>query len=151
MNRYRLNDEWRNARVAERYKLEEREILDHLAEYGLTPDTMRENQKMSNLMKGYTTTSAIIHKTIYCERKEVEEACIQAIRSGDRIELKALHSDFDTHISSFQLIAPEYNSTLDIVTSNIPFGTTHVFDKAFDRSEGPVQRQALDAVHNYFF
>lgn len=82
--------------------------------------------------------------------KTTETVCFEREILCGRI-MKALHPDFDTHISSFQLIAPEYDGTFDIVTSNIPFGTTHVFDKAFDRSEDPVRRQALGAVHNYFF
>lgn len=109
LNRYRLNDEGRNARVAERYKFEERELLDPLAEYGITPDTMRENKEMANLMKGYATNTPVtIYKTINGERKELGEACFQAIRSGDGIELKALPV-----LKTAQYDSPAYKNLFD--------------------------------------
>ena len=38
-----------------------------------------------------------------------------------------------------------------MVTSNIPFGDTRIFDASFRKSDDPVRGQALKAVHNYFF
>ena len=38
-----------------------------------------------------------------------------------------------------------------MVSSNIPFGNTRVYDLDFDRSEDAVRKFSLAAVHNYFF
>ena len=38
-----------------------------------------------------------------------------------------------------------------MVSSNIPFGNTRVYDRNFDRSEDIVRKSSLAAVHNYFF
>lgn len=54
-------------------------------------------------------------------------------------------------IDGFQTIESAYDSYFDVVTSNIPFGDTRIFDTAFRKSDDPVRRQALKAVHNYFF
>ena len=54
-------------------------------------------------------------------------------------------------IDGFQTIESAYDSYFDVVTSNIPFGDTRIFDAAFRKSNDPVRRQALKAVHNYFF
>ena len=54
-------------------------------------------------------------------------------------------------IDGFQTIESAYDNYFDIVTSNIPFGDTRIFDAAFRKSDDPVRRQALKAVHNYFF
>lgn len=54
-------------------------------------------------------------------------------------------------IDGFQTIESAYDSYFDVVTSNIPFGDTRIFDAAFLKSGDPVRRQALKAVHNYFF
>ena len=47
---YRLNDEGRNARQAETYSFEERELTDSLTELGLTPGQLRDAHEMGNLM-----------------------------------------------------------------------------------------------------
>jgi len=54
-------------------------------------------------------------------------------------------------IDGFQTIEATYDDYFDVVTSNIPFGDTRIFDTAFRKSNDPVRRQALKAVHNYFF
>ena len=54
-------------------------------------------------------------------------------------------------IDGFQTIESAYDSYFDVVTSNIPFGDTRIFDASFRKSDDPVRRQALKAVHNYFF
>ena len=54
-------------------------------------------------------------------------------------------------IDGFQTIESAYDSYFDVVTSNIPFGDTRIFDTAFRKSDDPVRGQALKAVHNYFF
>lgn len=54
-------------------------------------------------------------------------------------------------IDGFQTIETAYDSYFDVVTSNIPFGDTRIFDASFRKSDDPVRRRALKAVHNYFF
>lgn len=54
-------------------------------------------------------------------------------------------------IDGFQTIETAYDSYFDVVTSNIPFGDTRIFDASFRKSDDPARRQALKAVHNYFF
>ena len=54
-------------------------------------------------------------------------------------------------IDGFQTIEATYDDYFDVVTSNIPFGDTRIFDTAFRKSNDPVRGQALKAVHNYFF
>ena len=54
-------------------------------------------------------------------------------------------------IDGFQTIETAYDDYFDVVTSNIPFGDTRIFDAAFRKSDDPVRGQALKAVHNYFF
>ena len=54
-------------------------------------------------------------------------------------------------IDGFQTIEATYDDYFDVVTSNIPFGDTRIFDTAFRKSDDPVRGQALKAVHNYFF
>lgn len=55
------------------------------------------------------------------------------------------------HAAGFQTIPEERNGYFDIVASNIPFGDTKVYDRAFERSDDPVRKQAQKGVHNYFF
>ena len=54
-------------------------------------------------------------------------------------------------IDSFQSIQPYYMNYFDVVSSNIPFGDTKVYDRDFERSDDKIRRFALGAVHNYFF
>ena len=54
-------------------------------------------------------------------------------------------------IDGFPTIESAYDSYFDVVTSNIPFGDTRIFDASFRKSDDPVRGQALKAVHNYFF
>lgn len=51
----------------------------------------------------------------------------------------------------FQSIGPQYEDYFDMVSSNIPFGNTAVYDRSFDKSIDEARQFALDAVHNYFF
>lgn len=51
----------------------------------------------------------------------------------------------------FQKAPADFNGHFDIVASNIPFGTTKIYDRAFDRSGDAARRQSLNAIHNYFF
>lgn len=49
-------------------------------------------------------------------------------------------------IDGFQTIESAYDSYFDVVTSNIPFGDTRIFDTAFRKSNDPVRRQALTTI-----
>ena len=51
----------------------------------------------------------------------------------------------------FQKAPADFNGYFDVVASNIPFGTTKIYDRAFDKSGEAARRQSLNAVHNYFF
>ncbi len=65
--------------------------------------------------------------------------------------LSSLYPESRVTIDSFQSIQPYYNNYFDVVSSNIPFGNTRVYDRDFDRSDDPVRKSSLGAVHNYFF
>ena len=65
--------------------------------------------------------------------------------------LSALYPESRVAIDGFQSIQPYYNNYFDMVSSNIPFGNTRVYDRDFDRSEDVVRKSSLAAVHNYFF
>ena len=83
--------------------------------------------------------------------KDVPEiTCFEKDKLTGRI-LSALYPDSKVIIDGFQTIQPYYNGYFDVVSSNIPFGDTRVYDRDFDRSGDPVRKGALNAVHNYFF
>lgn len=65
--------------------------------------------------------------------------------------LSSLYPKSRVTIDGFQSIQPYYNNYFDMVSSNIPFGNTRVYDRDFDRSEDAVRKSSLAAVHNYFF
>ena len=65
--------------------------------------------------------------------------------------LSSLYPESRVTIDGFQSIQPYYNNYFDMVSSNIPFGNTRVYDRDFDRSEDAVRKYSLAAVHNYFF
>ena len=65
--------------------------------------------------------------------------------------LSSLYPESRVTIDGFQSIQPYYNNYFDMVSSNIPFGNTRVYDRDFDRSEDVVRKFSLAAVHNYFF
>ncbi len=65
--------------------------------------------------------------------------------------LSSLYPESRVTIDGFQSIQPFYNNYFDVVSSNIPFGNTRVYDRGFDRSEDAVRKSSLGAVHNYFF
>lgn len=65
--------------------------------------------------------------------------------------LAALCPRDNVTIDSFQSIQPHYTNYFDVVSSNIPFGDTKVYDHDFDKSDDEIRRFALGAVHNYFF
>ena len=65
--------------------------------------------------------------------------------------LSSLYPESRVTIDGFQSIQSYYNNYFDMVSSNIPFGNTRVYDRDFDRSEDVVRKSSLAAVHNYFF
>ena len=65
--------------------------------------------------------------------------------------LSSLYPESKVNIEGFQSIQPYYNGYFDVVSSNIPFGNTRIYDRDFDRSDDPVRKSSLAAVHNYFF
>lgn len=83
--------------------------------------------------------------------KDVPEIhCFEKDRLTGRI-LSSLYPESRVTIDGFQSIQPYYNNYFDVVSSNIPFGNTRVYDRDFDRSEDAVRKFSLAAVHNYFF
>ena len=83
--------------------------------------------------------------------KEVPEIhCFEKDRLTGRI-LSSLYPKSRVTIDGFQSIQPYYNGYFDVVSSNIPFGNTRIYDRDFDRSDDPVRKSSLAAVHNYFF
>lgn len=89
---YELNDEGRIAKLARTYKYEERELpLKALAEWGVTPDIMREYKCMGDFMKGRVTDTPIpIRKQVNGEWKEMGEACFCTIGTNPKSELMVL-------------------------------------------------------------
>lgn len=83
--------------------------------------------------------------------KDVPEIhCFEKDKITGRI-LSFLYPDSKVNIGGFQTIPPHYNNYFDVVSSNIPFGDTNVYDRDFDKSSDPVRKSSLAAVHNYFF
>lgn len=92
LERYELNDEGRIAKLAQTYKYEERELpLKELAEWGVTPDVMREYKCMGDFMKGRVTDTPIpIRKQVNGEWKEMGEACFCTTGAYGKTELMVL-------------------------------------------------------------
>lgn len=83
--------------------------------------------------------------------KDVPEVhCFEKDKLTGKI-LSSLYPESRVTIDGFQSIQPFYNNYFDVVSSNIPFGNTRVYDRDFDRSEDAVRKSSLGAVHNYFF
>ena len=83
--------------------------------------------------------------------KDIPEVhCFEKDKLTGKI-LSSLYPESRVTIDGFQSIQPFYNNYFDVVSSNIPFGNTRVYDRDFDRSEDAVRKSSLGAVHNYFF
>lgn len=65
--------------------------------------------------------------------------------------LSHLYPEEQVHIDGFEQISPLKRNQFDLVTSNIPFSDTAVFDLSYSRSSDPAKVQASRRVHNYFF
>ena len=65
--------------------------------------------------------------------------------------LSHLYPQEQVYIDGFEQISPLKRNQFDLVTSNIPFSDTAVFDLSYSRSSDPAKVQASRRVHNYFF
>ena len=65
--------------------------------------------------------------------------------------LKQLYPDRNVRISGFEEISDRELNSYDVVASNIPFGTSAVFDLSYSRGKDPARMQAARSIHNYFF
>jgi adenine-specific DNA methylase len=79
-----------------------------------------------------------------------ETVCFEKDRLTGKI-LSHLHPDDKVHVRGFEEIENRPDKLFDLVTSNIPFGDTAIFDPLFSKSTDPAKRQATHAVHSYFF
>ncbi|MGJ1361164.1 N-6 DNA methylase [Sphingobacterium spiritivorum] len=65
--------------------------------------------------------------------------------------LKQLYPESNIRINGFEEIPEKEQNSYDVISSNIPFGDTSVFDLTYSRSKDPVKVQAARSIHNYFF
>jgi N12 class adenine-specific DNA methylase len=65
--------------------------------------------------------------------------------------LKQLYPHNTIQIKGFEEIPEKEQNSYDIITSNIPFGDTAVFDLSYSRSRDTAKVQAARSIHNYFF
>jgi N12 class adenine-specific DNA methylase len=65
--------------------------------------------------------------------------------------LKQLYPDNTIQIKGFEEIPEKEQNSYDIITSNIPFGDTSIFDLSYSRSSDAAKVQAARSIHNYFF
>jgi len=65
--------------------------------------------------------------------------------------LSSIFPDDRIRINGFEEIENRMDRTYDVITSNIPFGDTAVFDSTFSKSQDTVKRLSTQKVHNYFF
>ena len=65
--------------------------------------------------------------------------------------LKQLYPDRDIRIDGFETIPKRELNHYDVVASNIPFGTSPVFDLSYSRGSDVARVQAARSIHNYFF
>ena len=65
--------------------------------------------------------------------------------------LKQLYPESNIRISGFEEISEKEQNSYDVVSSNIPFGDTSVFDLSYSRSKDTAKVQAARSIHNYFF
>ena len=83
--------------------------------------------------------------------KDVPEIhCFEKDRLTGRI-LSSLYPESKVTIEGFQSIQPYYNGYFDVVLPISRLGNTRIYDRDFDRSDDPVRKSSLAAVHNYFF
>ncbi|MGA9637955.1 N-6 DNA methylase, partial [Flavobacterium sp.] len=65
--------------------------------------------------------------------------------------LKQLYPQSNIRVSGFEEITEKEQNSYDVITSNIPFGDTSIFDLSYSRSKDEAKIQASRSIHNYFF
>lgn len=65
--------------------------------------------------------------------------------------LSKLYPEHIIETGGFETIAESSKGIFDVVSSNIPFGDTSVFDLSYIRSKDTIKQQAARSLHNYFF
>lgn len=65
--------------------------------------------------------------------------------------LKQIYPDRSIRINGFEQMPERELNSYDVVASNIPFGTSSVFDLSYSRGNDPARVQAAKSIHNYFF
>lgn len=65
--------------------------------------------------------------------------------------LKQIYPDRNIRINGFEEIPERELNSYDVVASNIPFGTSSVFDLSYSRGKDAARVQAARSIHNYFF
>ena len=65
--------------------------------------------------------------------------------------LAHLYPDKKVRAEGFERIEKPFDGYFDAAVSNIPFGDVAVFDPTFSASESVGRRNAVKAIHNYFF
>ncbi|REC62337.1 DNA methylase [Chryseobacterium pennae] len=65
--------------------------------------------------------------------------------------LELLHPEADIRVAGFESIADQEAGFYDLIVSNIPFGTSSVFDLSFSRGKDEARKIAAKNIHNYFF
>lgn len=65
--------------------------------------------------------------------------------------LEQIYPEGKVRITGFEELPEKDQKSFDVVASNIPFGTSSVFDLSYSRGKDPARVQAARSVHNYFF
>lgn len=65
--------------------------------------------------------------------------------------LKQLYPNRNIRINGFEELPERELNSYDVVASNIPFGTSSVFDLSYSRGNDAARVQAARSIHNYFF
>lgn len=112
---------------------------------------MQESLQLSGIRPGRFLDPSAGTGMFISGLKDVPEVhCFEKDKLTGKI-LSSLYPESRVTIDGFQSIQPYYNNYFDMVSSNIPFGNTRVYDRNFDRSGDAVRKSSLAAVHNYFF
>ncbi|MEN9909901.1 MAG: modification methylase VspI [Bacteroidota bacterium] len=116
-------------------------LADTLKENGLKVNRMLEPSAGSgSFIEAFNTSFGSISGTTAYE-KELLTGKI----------LKHIYPDVNIHIRGFEAIPEKEQKSYDLVTSNIPFGDTSIFDLSYSRSTDSARVHAARSIHNYFF
>jgi len=115
-------------------------IAEALKQSGLTVNRMLEpSAGVGAFIDAFTKSGNVPQVTAY--EKDLLTGSI----------LKQIYPENNIRIAGFEEIPDKEQNSYDLVTSNIPFGDTSVFDLSFSRSKDPARVQAARSLHNYFF